>query len=476
MVRLKDEGSDNRRKVKVNRMIQKDTETKEKEMGASAKNPSRLRVRRRSGNAKRSVFVFGAVIVFLAIGWFAARAAIVGLDLNNTGWLAGLIGGNTTTLIGEDTGRVNILLLGNPGADDSIDGPELTDTIMVASYNLEDNYLNLFSIPRDLYVEVGGVGMNKINTAYKIGESRQSDGPGVAMKTVGDVLGLDIPYYLKVDFAGFRQIIDEFGGVSIDVKRDLVDPYYPTANFGYETLDIKAGTYTMDGEMALKYARSRKTTSDFDRARRQQQVIVALRDKALELELLTAPAKMADIQAIVASHFSTNLTEGEAKRLMELAKDFDTANLSSKVFDDSPSGLLYGTKVDGIFVLKPVDDDYTKIAEFVAKALDRSIPVDNQDADVDVEPLRIEVLNGTNITGLAGKIADQLFDAGFVIVKTANNPIRGFTDSVVYDAQGGKNFSAVKRLADIVNATMSDEDLNLPDGVDARVVVGSNAQ
>ena len=145
----------------------------------------------------------------------------------------------------------------------------------------------------------------------------------------------------------------------------------------------------MDGEMALKYARSRKTTSDFDRARRQQQVVIALRDKALELELLMAPAKMADIQSIVASHFSTNLTEGEAKRLMELAKDFDTANISNKVFDDSPAGLLYGTKVDGIFVLKPVDDDYTKISAFVASALNRSVPVDNQDADIEVEPLRI---------------------------------------------------------------------------------------
>jgi LCP family protein required for cell wall assembly len=333
----------------------------------------------------------------------------------------------------------------------------------------------MFSIPRDLYVNIADVGMNKINTAFTLGESRQSDGPGVAMKTVGDVLGLDIPYYVKIDFAGFRQIIDELGGVSIDVKTDLVDPFYPTANLGYETLDIKAGTYTMDGEMALKYARSRKTTSDFDRARRQQEVVLALRDKALELELLTAPTKVADIQSILASHFSTNLNEDESKRLMELAMDFDGANVTHKVFDDSPAGLLYGTKVDGIYVLKPVDDDYSKISAFVTQALDRSVPTEDV-ADVEVAPLRIEVLNGTNITGLAGKVADKLAAAGFDVVKTANNPTRGFTDSVVYDGDGGKNFSAVKRLADIVGATLSDEDLGLPDGIDARVVVGSNAQ
>ena len=474
MVRLKDEGSNNRRKVKVNRKTQVSTEPTVKEEETPMKNSSRLRVRRRDGNAKRSIFVFGAVIVFLAIGWFAARAAIVGLDLNNTGWLSGLVGGNNVALIGEDTDRVNILLLGNPGADDSVDGPELTDTVMVASYNITDNYLNLFSIPRDLHVNVADAGMNKINAAFKLGESRKSDGPGVAMETVGEVLGLNIPYYFKVDFAGFRKIIDELGGVSVDVTRDLVDPYYPTANFGYETLDIKAGTYTMDGEMALKYARSRKTTSDFDRARRQQQVILSLRNKAFELELLTAPTKVMDIQNIVADHFSTNLNEGEMKRLLELAKDFDMNNVSSKVFDDSPSGLLYGTKVDGVFVLKPVDDDYTKISSFVVSALARSIPAD--DGDVSVEPLRIEVLNGTNITGLAGKIADGLADAGFDVVKTANNPTRGFADSIIYDGDGGKNFSAVKRLADITGATISDEDLSLPDGVDARLVVGSNAQ
>ncbi|MDD5606076.1 MAG: LCP family protein [Patescibacteria group bacterium] len=474
MVRIKEEGSAGRRKVKVNRKSQREDSAPVEEEKAMDTSSSRLRVRRRTGNAKRSLFVFGAVVVFLAIGWFAARAAIVGLDLNNVGWLSGLFGGSGTTLVGETDGRVNVLLLGNPGADDSVDGPELTDTIMVASYNTKDSFLNLFSVPRDLYVNIPGSGMSKINTAYQTGEAKDSDGAGLAMDTVGELLGLDIPYYIKVDFAGFRQIVDELGGVTIDVKTDLVDPYYPTANFGYETLDIKAGTYTMDGEMALKYARSRKTTSDFDRARRQQQVLLALREKALELELLTAPTKVTDIQEIVANHFSTNLTEGEVKRVLELVKDFDPTNMLSKVFDDTPAGLLYGTKIDGMYVLKPVDDDYSKISAFVTKALERSVPTEEETT---TEPLRIEVLNGTNVTGLAGRVADRLEQAGFVIVKVGNNATRGFTDSVVYDSDGGTSFSAgVKRLADIVEATISDESVTLGDGIDARLVVGSNAE
>lgn len=462
MVRFKDEGA--RHKVKID---------KKAPVGPEVVTPSgsRLMRKQRASGTWRGLFVFVVIVLFLAIGWFTARAVMVGMDVAGSGgFWAGLFGGSATRLVGEDDGRVNVLLLGNPGGGDKVDGPYLTDTLMVASYGVEAKALHLFSIPRDLYVDVGGYGMTKINAVYKIGESEFSDGPGTILDTIEPLLGLSIPYYVKVDFNGFKQIVDEMGGVTVEVTKDLYDPYYPTEDKGYQTLDIKAGVYTMDGDMALKYVRSRRTTSDFDRAKRQQQVLVALRDKAMNLELLTAPTKILALQDALQDHFSTNLTQAEAKRAFQLLAELDASQVVNKVFDDSPAGLLYGTKVDDIFVLKPVEDDYGKLAEFVELALTQPESVET----TDLPPLKVEVLNGTLITGLAGRVAEKLEEAGFEVVKIGNNPTRGFDESVVYDSDDGKRFSDVKRLADIVGATIGTETVDLT-SADVRLVVGESA-
>ncbi len=424
----------------------------------------------RKRNAGKGVAVFGIVLILLGLGWFGAQA-IMGQGGNV---LAGLFGGGSE-LTGEEDGRVNFLLMGNPG-DPSHDGPNLTDTIILASYDVEQGYLNMFSLPRDLWVNMPGYGNTKINAVYEIGRSDDGNGAAALRETVEQLVGLEIPYYMRVDFEGFEKIVDELGGVTVEVKKDLVDPYYPGPNDGYETLEIKAGPQTMDGDMALRYVRSRQTTSDFDRALRQQEVLVALRNKANDLELLTAPTKVFEINDILASHFETNLTRPEFERFLELLVDFDSTNVAFKVFDDSVAGLLYGTKVDAAYVLKPVNDDYSKIADFVASALTRAGNQPDQTAVPVEEPLKIEVLNGTNVTGLAGVVAEKLKAAGFEIVRVGNNATRGVTQSVVYDNTDGQKFSGVKRLSEILKGIISDEEITLGAGVDARVVVGTDAQ
>src|SRR5690606_10881024 len=249
------------------------------------------------------------------------------------------------------------------------DGTRLTDTMMVASYDVENDSLHLFSVPRDLYVPVPTGGFAKANAVYEIGEDKNNDGAGAVRDMLEEILEIRIPYYMRIDFDGFTKVVDELGGVTVNVEKALSDPFYPGPNFGYQLVEFSQGTYTMDGETALKYARSRQTTSDFDRARRQQQIILALRDKAMNLELLTAPTKAFEILDVFSDHFDTNLNRSEFERLMKLVVDFDSNNVVSKVFDDSPAGLLYGTRVDNIYVLKPVNDDYTKLADFVNDAL-----------------------------------------------------------------------------------------------------------
>src|SRR3990167_6886592 len=257
MVRIKEESSG--RPVKVTKREPARREAMESEMPAGI---SRLRRSKAGRTARRVVFASVLIVLLLAVGWFTARAAIVGLKIDTgSGWLATLFNIKNTKLVGETDGRVNFLLLGNPGGVDN-DGPYLTDTIMLASYNVTDQYLHLFSVPRDFYVDLTGYGMTKANAVYELGDSKFSDGPATAMTTFGDLLGVTIPYYVKIDFEGFKQVVDELGGVTVEVKRDLLDTQYPDGNKGYVTVDIKAGTYTMDGEMALKYARSRQSTTN----------------------------------------------------------------------------------------------------------------------------------------------------------------------------------------------------------------------
>ena len=434
---------------------------------------------RRKGNAARTFWASVMVLILLGLGWFATRAFIQmsSGDVSLPSWLN--FGGSK--LIGEDKNQVNFLLIGNPG-DPTHDGPDLTDTILVASYNPESKALHMFSVPRDFWVDVKGYGGTRINAVYELGAGNERDdaaGAKLLSDTLGTILGIKIPYYMRVDFDGFKQIVDELGGVQMEVKKDLYDPFYPNGNKGYETLDIKAGSYTMGGDMALKYVRSRKTTSDFDRARRQQDVLMALRQKALDLDLLTAPTKMFAIMDILSQHFSTNLSKAEMERLMKLALDFDPNNVTHKVFDDTAEGLLYATRVNEAFVLKPVNDDYSKLSDFVAVALtgtmsETETPTSSeQPAET---PLKIEVLNGTNVTGLAGRMADSLKKSGFEIVRAGNNPTRGITASIIYDNTDGKKMSAIRRLAEITGATIATEKLTLPTSVEARLVVGANAE
>lgn len=445
------------------------------ELPAEPVEESRLhRVKRRS-SAKRVFGLTILIIILLVGGWFATKVALGGWSWN--GSIASLFTFNRTKLIGEESGRVNMLLLGIPGEGPGVEGPNLTDTVMVASLNITDKSGLLFSLPRDLFVKVPEFGESKLNAVYEIGNSQESgEGGQLAAEVIGQALGLEIPYYTRIDFSGFSELIDELGGVNITVDKDLYDDKYPGPNKTYEVVDIKAGTYTMDGAMALKYARSRQSTSDFDRARRQQQVMLAMRTKAMETNLLTNPTKALALLDILKDSVQTNLTIAEMKRALELAKDFDATKLVTKVFDDSTTGLLYGTRVGEQYALKPIGDDFKILSDYVAKVISGSTTVEEADQEVaSTEPLKVEVLNGTNVTGLAGKIATKLKAQSYNIVSTGNNAAKGFTKTFVYDLSDGKREWEIKRLASSLNAEIGTDKVTTTTGAEVRVVLGSEA-
>lgn len=449
-------------------------EMSEEEQTVSGEESRLHRVKKRN-NSKRFFGIGAVVIVLLLVGWFVTKLALNGWNVSGDSTWENLFSlSSKTKLIGEETGRVNVLLLGNPGIVDEMEGPYLTDTIMVASLNTENNTGIFFSLPRDLYVKIPGYGNSKLNAAYKIGNSQEGEGGVSVSQIAGDILGLDIPYFVRVDFSGFEQIIDELGGITVEVKTDLYDDEYPTPDKGYEVLDIKAGTYTMDGTMALKYARSRKSTSDFDRARRQQQIIMSIREKAIELDLLSQPTKALAVLDILKDNIETNMNLGEIKRCLELVKEVDANSLVNKVFDDSPTGLLYGTRVDELYVLRPVGDDFEVITNYVSELISGNTSIESEGEAIS-EPLKVEVLNGTNITGLAGKIADQLDKDGYDITHVGNNATRGFVKTIVYDLSGGERIWEVRKLAASLNAEIGEDEITTTSGALVRIVLGSEA-
>lgn len=205
----------------------------------------------------------------------------------------------------------NILLIGTDQADLEYVGR--TDTIMVLALDVPNQRAALISIPRDIYLPIPGVGYSRINTAFAYGEERQKGG-GIPLlsSTIERNFGIPIHNYVRIDFSGFKDVVDAVGGVDITVDCPIYDDLF-WRFFGVGTLD--KGEYHMTGEQALYYARSRKTTSDFDRARRQQQVLMAIRKRALDADLIPrVPALYLALKDII----DTDLRD--VSQLIDLAK------------------------------------------------------------------------------------------------------------------------------------------------------------
>lgn len=220
----------------------------------------------------------------------------------------GLILGTVVLLQWTATPRTNVLILGldrRPHQGTVV----RSDTIVLATVYPAGPRIALLSMPRDLYVEIPGYGMNRINTAHFWGENEApGTGPQLAKQTVTHNFGVQVHRYVRIDFDGFRAIVDAVGGLDILVEKPVVDNAYPTDDYGTIRIEIPAGLQHMDGETALRYARSRHGSSDFDRAKRQQQIIIALARRLVE------PAVWPSLPALyqaVADNVDTDLRADE---------------------------------------------------------------------------------------------------------------------------------------------------------------------
>ena len=244
----------------------------------------------------------------------------------------------------EPSQIVNILLL---GVDSWETHAGRSDAIVVLSIDTANKRVLVTSVPRDLRVSLDGLAQpQRINAAYAHG------GAELARTKLEHVLDVDIPYYAVVNFSGFARIVDTFGGVTIDVPADIVDREFPaTDGVNHEPFELKAGVQHLDGETALKYARTRKSspTGDFGRMYRQQQVLQALKAQALTPRtVLRIPALYNDFRHAV----QTNVSLQMVVRLAGVARGVEAEDIDSFAIDEA-SGLVDARFVDGMFVLEP---------------------------------------------------------------------------------------------------------------------------
>ncbi len=338
----------------------------------------------------------------------------------------------------DGASRVNILVLGLDYRDwIAGEGPPRSDTMMLLTIDPLSKSGGLLSIPRDLWVNIPGFNYGRINTAYMLGEGSKlpGGGPALAAKTVEALLGVPIHYYAQIDFSAFITFIDAIGGIKIEVtepiKIDMLgdspiitNKKQGKQNKGDRTVKvIKPGKYNFSGEMALAYARQRYTQGgDFDRAQRQQQVVMAIRDRMLQFDRLgILITEIPKIYQQVASGIHTNMTFDEAFRLGWLAKDIPMEKIKKGIIGKDQ--VIFAKSPDGTQdVLKPRPQELRALRDEVFASTQSISPIAQQGLELAVqsEQARIAVRNGSIGSGVAAQAGQYLSSIGLNVVETGD--------------------------------------------------------
>jgi LCP family protein required for cell wall assembly len=426
-----------------------------------------------------------------------------------------LVISGSRNLEGEGKDRVNVLLLGIGGAGH--DGPQLTDTLIFTSFRPSDGAVAMMSLPRDMTVPIPNYGYRKVNHANAYGEMNDpGSGPTLASQVIGEVLDQEIHYYLRVDFAGFEEFIDAIGGVDVFIENGFTDSNYPIEGKAYdacgneelvqeeeaeekptelalilaineeqgiqeealeeenlptvtpdyscrfESITFYEGWTHMDGATALKFARSRHGNhgegSDFARSKRQQKILLAVKDKVLSASTFLNPSRISRMLDTLEENIATNLNAWEIVRLAGEFKNMRASDMIHHVIDASDASPLYATVLNGAYVLLPKNDDWGPIQHMAENIFTPDSELNTRFAQApEQKPLfvRVEIQNGTNITGLAFTTSQMLDGQGFDVVKVGNAASRGYAHTVIYDLTNGQRSDELKALRDYLQADVT---------------------
>jgi LCP family protein required for cell wall assembly len=439
------------------------------------------------------VFILVIIALFSTNVIFSKNSLITNLGrLSFWEGVTRLMIGKDKILKGEIFDRINILILGMGGA--AHEGPYLTDTIILASLKPSAHQVGLLSIPRDLYVPIPNYGWRKINSANALGVAASKDGGLLTSQVVSNIFDTSVHYWIRVDFKLFKDIINELGGIEVEVEKSFVDYQFPDANFSYRTISFEKGWQTMDGETALQFARSRHGTngenSDFARAKRQQKIIFAIKKKLTEENVLSQPRKILSIYNSLQNNFSSNLDFSQSIRLVKIVLEVNFENIITKIIEAEPNGpLISEINSNGAFVLKTKTGDFKELADLAKNLLEPTIetPLFGQRAaGLTEEPValikqksKLIILNGTYIPGLAQEAKEKLSLSEFEIVQVGNASTRNYKKNIVYPIKENFDQEHLTNLCQIINGEteqLLDKDLkNIFDQrADFLIILGDN--
>lgn len=270
----------------------------------------------------------------------------------------------------KDEDRINVALLGIRGEGDP-NGGLLTDGIMILSFQKSTGRVALISIPRDLYLQLPGeIKYEKINAAYAIGMKKYENGLNFTKKTIAYVSGLYIDYVAAINFEALKDMIDILGGVTIYLDKPFVENKQWLCDENGKNCNpfvLEEGEQKLSGEVALLYVRSRFSSNDFDRAKRQQQVLLAIKDRLSSLGIIGDTLKISGIIDVLSKNVETDVSPWEIPKLIDLTKKAKIDNIIRKVFDNKEQGLLDESIINGIYVLLPKEGNFSKIREACQK-------------------------------------------------------------------------------------------------------------
>ena len=402
----------------------------------------------------------------------------------------GSIFGSGTPLNGENSGRVNILLAGDSADDAGHAGAQLTDSILILSINTKDKSALLLSIPRDLWVKMPpgvwpGNTYQKINAANEISNFSQpgypNGGMGALSYVIQNEIGIPINYYGLINYSAFRDAVNAVGGVTITIKspdpRGLYDINTNTK--------LPNGQVTLNGEQALNLARSRGDGynsygfpgSDFNRTQYQRQLLIAVAKKAQSAGVIADPSKVSKLFNALGNNLLTNLSLPNVMRAISLTKNIDTNTISSYSFcstmtvgsGDCKKAILtsYQDPGSGQSALSPIAGvgNFGQLAQYYQKITSNN-PVTKEGASV-------EILNGTNSSGLALNAKNYTANKGVFIVDTGDASTI-YPKTTIIDNSAGKDPATLALLKSIFGINVTTKQLEGNYTSDFVVVLGNN--
>jgi LCP family protein required for cell wall assembly len=294
----------------------------------------------------------------------------------------------------------------------------------------------VLSLPRDLWVEIPGFGVDKINQAHFLGEvyDYPGGGPGLALETIEGIMGIDVNYYATINFNAFVELVDEIGGIDVEVLEAIEDDAYPDNCYGYDPFYIEAGQHHLDGAAALKYARTRATFGgDVDRASRQQQVVMGVRERVLNVNMVPQILTRApELWRIFQENVETNLSLSEALQLGLLAQDIPGDQIRTEVLDYD---YVYNEVTpDGQAVLIPVRENIRTLRDqlFAPPAIPTPVIEDLPELMAE-EAARVAVYNGTQVFGLAGATQEYLLEQDISVTEIGNADSADYRSTQIID-------------------------------------------